>query len=62
VYDALSSDRPYRAAMPADECFQMLRADADGGGVDPTLVRSFVQRTTTKPVVYSIPADAVHSS
>jgi cyclic di-GMP phosphodiesterase len=42
VYDALASDRPYRAALPRDSCLDELRANAAGGGLDPDLVRCFV--------------------
>jgi cyclic di-GMP phosphodiesterase len=42
VYDALASDRPYRPALPRDACFEELRANAAGGGLDPDLVRTFV--------------------
>lgn len=41
VYDALSSDRPYRAALPRTECLRLLRESADGGGLDPQLVGYF---------------------
>jgi cyclic di-GMP phosphodiesterase len=42
VYDALASDRPYRPALPRDACFEELRANASGGGLDPDLVGAFV--------------------
>jgi putative two-component system response regulator len=41
VYDALSSDRPYRPAMSLTDCLGVLRADAAGGGLDPELVERF---------------------
>jgi putative two-component system response regulator len=41
VYDAVSSDRPYRASLPLPECLDILRADAAGGGLDPALVEQF---------------------
>lgn len=41
VFDALASERPYRASLPHEECFQMLRADAAGGGLDAELVEKF---------------------
>jgi putative two-component system response regulator len=41
VYDALQSERPYRAAMPHARCLEILRADAAGGGLDPDLVKLF---------------------
>ncbi len=41
VYDALNSDRPYRAALPREVCLSILRKDAVGGGLDPELVEEF---------------------
>ncbi len=41
VYDAVRSDRPYRAGMPHHACLAVLRQDAAGGGLDPELVEHF---------------------
>jgi putative two-component system response regulator len=41
VYDALASERPYRAAMPHGQCLKLLRDIADGGGLDCDLVECF---------------------
>ncbi len=41
VFDALSSDRPYRSSLPVDVCLSILRKDAVGGGLDPELVEEF---------------------
>jgi putative two-component system response regulator len=41
VFDSLASRRPYRAAIPHDECLEVLRNDAAKGGLDPELVRVF---------------------
>jgi putative two-component system response regulator len=41
VYDALRSERPYRAGIPHRDCLDMLRANAAGGGLDAELVRCF---------------------
>jgi putative nucleotidyltransferase with HDIG domain len=41
VYDALSSDRPYRAAWPRDRVLAHLRAES-GTHFDPTVVRAFL--------------------
>lgn len=41
VYDALSSDRPYRAGMSHELCLEVLRKDAAGGGLDVDLVERF---------------------
>jgi len=39
-FDAMTSARPYRAAMPPDEAARRLRADA-GTQFDPAVVRAF---------------------
>lgn len=41
VYDALSSDRPYRAGLPLEHCLTLLRVNAANGGLDPELVDAF---------------------
>jgi HD-GYP domain-containing protein (c-di-GMP phosphodiesterase class II) len=41
VYDAISSDRPYRAALPLESCLPILCKDASDGGLDPELVKVF---------------------
>lgn len=41
VYDALSSDRAYRSAMPHDQCLETMREDVKGGGLDYDLVEIF---------------------
>jgi putative two-component system response regulator len=41
VYDALASERPYRAAMPHGTCRAVMATGAAGGGLDPELVRAF---------------------
>ena len=41
IYDALSSNRPYRAAMPHAECLNILRKNAREGALDAGLVEKF---------------------
>ena len=41
VYDALSSDRPYRAGMSLEKSLLLLRESADRGGLDRELVQAF---------------------
>lgn len=41
VYDALSSKRPYRGAIPITECLDILEKSARSGGLDPDLVKLF---------------------
>jgi putative two-component system response regulator len=52
VYDALKSERPYRAALSHARCLEILRADAAGGGLDVELVERFCRAfPSTAPVV-----------
>jgi putative two-component system response regulator len=48
VYDALSSDRPYRSPIPHERCLEMLRENALGGGLDTELVAVFT--TVVQPL------------
>lgn len=41
VYDSLSSERPYRGAIPHEHCLKILRESALTGGLDPELVALF---------------------
>jgi putative two-component system response regulator len=43
VFDALASARPYRAALPWDECLDTMRSSARDGGLDPNLVECFAE-------------------
>ena len=55
IYDALTTERPYRAARPAAEAFEVLSDEADKGWRDRALVDAFVavarepDSTTTNP-------------
>jgi putative two-component system response regulator len=60
VYDALASERPYRPAMPHDQCIAILRSDAVSGGLDVELVECFC-RTVTGPIVSTACASQVDS-
>jgi PAS domain S-box-containing protein len=42
VYDALTHDRPYKAAWPVDQALAMIRAGA-GGQFDPAVVEAFLE-------------------
>jgi len=41
VYDSLSSARPYRGAIPHQQCLEILRRDGTSGGLDKKLVEEF---------------------
>jgi response regulator RpfG family c-di-GMP phosphodiesterase len=43
AYDAMATDRPYKKAIPMDECKQILRRQA-GPQFDPELVELFISR------------------
>jgi putative two-component system response regulator len=42
VFDALTTDRPYRKALSVDVALEMMRADAKAGWWDPALLDMFV--------------------
>ena len=43
AYDAMATDRPYKKAIPIDECKKILRRQA-GPQFDPDLVELFISR------------------
>ncbi|HWG41853.1 MAG TPA: HD domain-containing phosphohydrolase [Gemmataceae bacterium] len=49
VYDALSSERPYRQSIPHQRCLEMLRENAQSGGLDAELVTLFSAIVTPLP-------------
>ena len=42
VYDALTTQRPYKAAMPQEQAFAILREEGERGGLDDRLVKLFI--------------------
>ncbi len=49
VFDALTTDRPYRAACSADDAFQVLNDESAKGWRDRVLVDAFVNVVTAPP-------------
>ena len=49
VFDALTTERPYRAARPAEEAFQVLADESAKGWRDRALVDAFVSVVTADP-------------
>ncbi len=43
IFDALTNDRPYRAGMPNEKALAIINEMAQTGGLDPDLVRAFVE-------------------
>lgn len=56
AYDAMTSTRPYRLALPHDEAIRRLREGA-GSQWDPRLVRAFLDMWERKPAGVPSPAD-----
>jgi len=42
VFDALTTDRPYRKALPVDAALEIMRSEAKSGSCDPALLEAFV--------------------
>jgi response regulator RpfG family c-di-GMP phosphodiesterase len=49
VFDALTTERPYRTARPCDEAFQVLADEAGKGWRDRALVDAFVSIVESTP-------------
>ena len=43
IYDALSSNRPYKDPFPREKCFQIIR-EKRGNHLDPQIVDAFFRR------------------
>ena len=41
IYDALTTDRPYRGALPPEEALRILFSEADNGWLDASVVLKF---------------------
>lgn len=56
VFDAVSSERPFRPALPEAKCFEILKSDAADGGLDAGLVEKFCRRFAgrTTPTVHHV--------
>jgi cyclic di-GMP phosphodiesterase len=48
VFDALTTDRPYRKALATQTAYRMLSDDARGGWCDPRMVAEFIDLHTTR--------------
>ena len=58
VFDACSSERPYRPALSLNESMNILRQNAAEGGLDPDLVSKFCEAQSK----FEFPAKAVATS
>jgi putative two-component system response regulator len=55
IFDALTTERPYRAARPSDEAFQVLTEEAEKGWRDRALVDAFIAVAGAGSVADSTP-------
>jgi putative two-component system response regulator len=53
IYDALTTDRPYRLAMPVEEALETMRSEAKRGWWDHELIDEF-------EALVAVPVEAVH--
>jgi putative two-component system response regulator len=59
VYDSLASERPYRGAIPHGRCLEVLRDEAEGGGLDPELVEVFASSVVPSGMASCVPCNGV---
>ena len=67
VYDSLSSKRPYRPAMTAEECLRVLWLEAEQGNLDHDLVEAFcdllpISISIQSPAEARLPVNALTGS
>jgi putative two-component system response regulator len=58
LFDALTTDRPYRKALAPDQAFAMMREEVRRGWWDGTLVDAFEAMLNDTPVLLAAPAKA----
>ncbi len=46
IYDALTTNRPYRKAMTREKAISWMRVEAEKGKLDADLLKEFIKRTT----------------
>jgi HD-GYP domain-containing protein (c-di-GMP phosphodiesterase class II) len=49
VYDALSTDRPYRGKLSAAESLRVLRGETERGAWDPRVATAFIDLVAGAP-------------
>ncbi|MDD5387926.1 MAG: response regulator [Gallionellaceae bacterium] len=59
VYDALSSERPYKPALPREDVIRILREETARGFWDPEIIAVFLDILEHDPARLDIPANAV---
>ncbi len=58
VYDALSSERPYKKALPIDDVIKILESETEKGFWDPDIAMVFIAILKNKPQLLQLSKDA----
>lgn len=58
IFDALSSERPYKPAFPLDKVIAIMEEESAEGHWDPDLVERFLDIVRTTPEKLALPVDA----
>jgi putative two-component system response regulator len=62
LFDALTTDRPYRRALPHEQALETMREEARRGWWDSALVDAFEAMVDGGPMLLAVPAKAVRST
>jgi len=62
IYDALSSERPYKPAFPQEKVIAMMEEEVAKGWRDPDLMEKFLEIVHTDPQSLQLPDDTVKDS
>ncbi len=57
IYDALSSERPYKKAFPKEKVVKIMQSEVDKGWWDAGLMDQFLNMLQTKPQVLELPTE-----
>lgn len=62
VYDALSSERPYKKAFTAEQVIDIFETEAENGWYDPELIAVFMEILRTQPEDLILPEEFIHDA
>lgn len=60
VYDALSSERPYKKAFTSEQIIETFKSEAEHGWYDPNLIDVFLEILRTHPEELKLPEKFIH--
>lgn len=62
VYDALSSERPYKKAFTTEQVIEIFESEAERGWYDPELITVFMEILRTQPEDLILPEAFIHDA